>query len=343
MVILSHCHPYFAGITGYNLPVFIDNFITNGDKGVTLFYLISAFTLCLSFKNKQHNERQPIKNYFIRRIFRIVPLYYFAIILNLAVSTTVPSVYSILSNIFFLHGLNPYWINSTVSGGWSVGIEILFYLVFPIIFLRVKHFGNTLNVLLGLILLSKFITSMMFKHPLIDDGILWGVFVYENIFSQLPVFMMGICLFYATTVRKHQVNGYTYLFFATLIIVHLLGGNLFKPHYLFAIAFALAAFGLTKKQPGLIVNKLTIWFGKYSYSLYLNHIIVLKILSNHHFLTFTTNATADVGIRFIICLCLSALISVFTYHFIELPFQEYGKKLIKKSEDNQGKLHEAYI
>ena len=51
-----------------------------GSRGVQLFYVISAFSLYLSLHSRL-GERHLIKKYFVRRFFRIAPLWWFAIIL----------------------------------------------------------------------------------------------------------------------------------------------------------------------------------------------------------------------------------------------------------------------
>lgn len=336
MVVLHHSHPYFAGITNYKLPAFFDAILQNGDKGVTLFFLMSAFTLCLSLDKKKDTETRPIRNYFLRRVFRIVPLYYFAIILILLAGINSPSGSSILANVLFIHGLNPLWINSTIPGGWSVGIEVLFYLVFPFFFFRIKSVYSAVNVTLICMLIAKVVTSIMSTHPLITDHVLWGVFTYENIISQLPVFLIGICLFQLSN-PKNKESGQsslnkTYLFIAALIIFHLLGGNVFKEHYLFAIAFAFLAFGLSHYPTVLLVNRATIWIGKLSYSIYLVHLLVANLMVKYHFTHFSSNASLEVLIRFAIIMSISVFISWITYTLIEKPFMALGKRVIKKSE-----------
>ena len=108
MVIFCHAHPYIAELYNVILPPFFEVIVHNGDKGVTLFFLMSAFTLCLSFNNKMETERHPVRNYFIRRIFRIVPLYYFILLLILLINVNSPSISSIIANFLFLHGVSPY-------------------------------------------------------------------------------------------------------------------------------------------------------------------------------------------------------------------------------------------
>lgn len=336
MVILCHSHPYFAGISNYHLQPVVETIIQNGDKGVTLFFLMSAFTLCLSLNSKQETEERPILNYAIRRVFRIVPLHVFIVILILLVRINSPSIMSVIANLCFIHGTNPLWINSTVPGGWSVGIEVIFYLIFPLLFFKIKTLPDAINLTLISIVLAKVVTSLMFKHPLTADGILWGVYIYENIFSQLPVFLIGMSLFHFQYGKRHENDNsksYTsYLFIAGLIVVHLCGGNLFKLHYLFAIAMVLFALGLSKVQPLVIVNKLTVALGKLSYSIYLTHLVVANLLVKYHFNHYNHNPLMDIAMRFFIITAISVSVSVLTYKFIELPFQAYGKYLINNWE-----------
>lgn len=336
LVIFHHSDPYFAGIKNYRLPVFFETFLKNGDKGVTLFFLLSAFTLCLSLSKKINVEEYPIRNYFIRRVFRILPLYYFMIILMLATGISNPTNYSKLANFLFLHGLSPFWVNSTIPGGWSVGIEVLFYLLFPFLFFRIKSVWSAINLTLICMLFAKLITSIMSTHPLVNDQLLWGVFTYENIISQLPVFLIGICLYCISTI-KNSINEQhwkykTYCFIAVLILFHLIGGNVFKEHYLFAIAFAFLSFGLSSYPSVLLVNKFTVWVGKLSYSIYLVHLLVAGLLVKYHLNHYSSNTSIEVVFRFSIILSISIVISMFTYHLIEVPFQNLGKRIIEKLE-----------
>ncbi|MEO7214132.1 acyltransferase [Mucilaginibacter sp.] len=334
LVIMHHSHPYFAGISSYGLPPVLDTILANGDKGVTLFFLMSAFTLCLSLNSKLKTEQKPVRNYFIRRFFRIAPLYIFIIGVILLIKINAPPVSSVIANLFFVHGLNPNWVNSTVPGGWSVGIEVLFYLIFPVLFFRIKSVYSAINVTLACMVLAKIVTALMFRHPLINDGILWGVYTYENIISQLPVFLMGVCLFHLKQTPLNTEDGAKLIrcccYIAAFIIIQLLGGNLFKSHYLFAIAFAIIAYGLSELPLKLLVNKATVWIGRISYSLYLIHLLVANLLVKYHFNVYSPNPVGDVAARFCVILAISTPLAYITYKIIEIPFQEMGKRLISR-------------
>jgi peptidoglycan/LPS O-acetylase OafA/YrhL len=174
----------------------------------------------------------------------------------------------------------------------------------------------------------------MSRYPLISDQLSWGIFTYENIISQLPVFMTGICLYFISTSSDLRSPGIhkAAFFIALLVVIHLLGGNLFKVHYLFAIAFSFVAFGLSKYPAKILVNNFTVFIGKISYSLYLVHLLVANLLVKYNWNHYSSNAAAEVFIRFMIIFGVSACISRFTYRLIELPAGHLGKRIIIRLE-----------
>jgi len=126
----------------------IESIIKKGYYGVQLFFIVSALTLFMSMDKRQTQEKHPYLNYFIRRFFRIAPLFYVAIIYYLCVDGFGPriwlkglpgiSIWSVISTTTFTHGLNPYWINSIVAGGWTISIEVTFYLLLPFLYRKIK-------------------------------------------------------------------------------------------------------------------------------------------------------------------------------------------------------------
>src|SRR5208283_2381124 len=101
---------------------------TSGSRGVQLFYIASALTLCMSWQFRSTHEIYPIRNFFLRRFFRIAPMFYIAIIYYVFFNAVSPRYFalngipwwSILLTALFLHGFHPDAINSVVPGGWSV-------------------------------------------------------------------------------------------------------------------------------------------------------------------------------------------------------------------------------
>src|SRR6185295_1431327 len=75
-VLLVHCGQ--AGTNNY--PSILQCIILNGAIGVQLFYVASAFTIFLTFADRYENEVHHTTNFFIRRFFRIAPMYYMGMV-----------------------------------------------------------------------------------------------------------------------------------------------------------------------------------------------------------------------------------------------------------------------
>ena len=344
MVILHHSHPYFAGLTRYRLPLFLEVISKNGDKGVTLFFVLSAYTLSVSLANKTANEKNPLRNYFTRRFFRIAPMYYLAICLFLLCAIRSPTPVSVAANFLLIHGSSPYWTNSPVPGGWTVGIEVIFYLLLPLIFLKIKDAASALNLFIVLLLVAKLASSLLFKHPVIADHNLWGLFVYENIMSQLPVFLVGVCLFHFTgepqmTLASWKSKPLSLALLAILALAQLLAGSVVKDFYIFAIAFGILAYTLSRIKIIVLVNDFTVWVGRHSYSLYLVHLLVANLLLKYQLTRYSSDPGTDYLLRAGLLFSLSCGISLFTYKYIEAPFMALGKRLILRSEHRNTYVH----
>ena len=141
-VILVHS----AILTGQRHAIFAISF--TGQRGVQLFYMVSAFTLFLSLDSGRAEEN-PWSNFFIRRFFRIAPLFYLAILANLLMHGRGDlSNLDILSGFAFLNGLIPKAINSVAIGGWSIAIETSFYALVPLVYSRIKTLPQSIALFL---------------------------------------------------------------------------------------------------------------------------------------------------------------------------------------------------
>ena len=136
MVILVHSGQRIDGIS----PI-LKGISAYGQMGVQLFFIASAFTLCLSHE-KRKIEKYSLTNFYIRRFFSIAPLYYLGITLYFIIEITKGfvshdindsqySLVNVLANVFFVNGFYPPANNNIVPGGWSIGTEFAFYAIFP--------------------------------------------------------------------------------------------------------------------------------------------------------------------------------------------------------------------
>jgi peptidoglycan/LPS O-acetylase OafA/YrhL len=160
MVLVSHL-TITAGTWIHPHP-FIFVFL-NGDFGVNIFFVISGFlitTLILS-EEKQHGQFS-LGTFYIKRIFRIFPTYYFFLFIVFFCNH-----YSLISDILvgsfippltFTTGTLPIDTGWTLAHTWSLSIEEQFYLLWPLILYSVKS-SKTRNILL----LGCFFSAMIFR------------------------------------------------------------------------------------------------------------------------------------------------------------------------------------
>ncbi len=148
-----------------------------GQTGVQLFFVASAISLCLS--STQRNEKSSIY-FFTRRFFRVAPLFYLAIIfyflwrvcieyykLGVVVIPDNYSICAVIETIFFVHGFDPKNFNYVVPGGWSIGVEMSFYAIFPILFFIQSKYKKSKFIIFSAFI---FLVCLLIKNFLIYDA-----------------------------------------------------------------------------------------------------------------------------------------------------------------------------
>lgn len=309
-----------------------------GQRGVQLFYILSAFTLFLSLRERRHESKEMV-NYFIRRYFRIAPLFYIALLANVIFrylsDQKVFSLPEIFTGIFLLHGFNPDLINSIVIGGWSVAVEFSFYLVLPFIFLGIKSLKSSVILLI----LSMFVCgfgSYALKRIYPEYA---EYFTFMWFFVQFPIFIMGIVSVFIKDwvdrnipLSKHKKVSFFLVAAGVVFILTIPVKN--KTLYLTSIFFIPVLIGLSLYQWKVVVNKFMMFVGKISYSMYLIHFFVILVV--RWFLDRFDIASKFDGhnyLYFITCLMVIFLISLpvswISWRFIESPFITLGRKLIE--------------
>lgn len=323
-----------------------------GKMGVQLFFLASAFTLYLSYKNRSTWEMFPARNFFIRRFFRIAPMYYLGICYYLFQEgfgarywlgdATHITPLNILSNLTFTHGFNPYWINSIVPGGWSIGVEMMFYMAMPFLFSRVKNINQAFIFFVVSLGLNAFLYELLVKFPLITHDRLWKDYLFLYFPSQLPVFLLGIILYFVVIEKESikNISGKWVLIFSGLVLFHFATATklILADHIIFSIAFFILAYALSIFRFKLLVNPIVNHIGKISFSMYLVHFAVLYWLNQFHFVDYSHNSLLNYATRFLVVAAPTIAIATILYNVIEIPFQKLGKYIIDRWENDSARL-----
>jgi len=323
-----------------------------GQRGVQLFYEISAFSLLYSCYARQERSWGV---FFIRRFFRIAPLFYLSIVANYVASVLIAknpplSFAGYASGFLFLFGFHPDTINAVAPAGWSIAVEAAFYALFPFLVCWIKDLGAALTFTAISLTACFFICYGVHVYPfsvLPDDYVhfLW-------LPVEFPVFCFGFVAFFcwrdlilanpgAVTVQPFLNNKWgekavslALLSFGVFIAYESFPTSNYRL-YLNSISFVFLILGLAIHPWRLLVNPVTGWIGKLSFSLYLIHpylhgsiaSIIDYLEKSGPFKLY--GSYLGLLVTFALFLMGSLIISLITYPFIEQPGINAGKRLIE--------------
>lgn len=339
------------------LPGPLGRILLQGGIGVQLFFIASALTLFLSLDARRADEPRPVLSFFIRRFFRIVPLFYLGVLLysffygGNSFDARVPpglTLGSILSTLTFTNGWSPTWINQVVPGGWSIAVEMNFYLLVPFLHRRLKSPGTAVGAAVGIYLLGAAASAGVWAllNPRLgpEGRPMLEAFVHYWLPGQLYRFFAGFVLYFLIRdalpgPRETLPRGRRRASLALLAgACVLLGGSFagappaFVSKPLVTLALLLFAWSLALYPHRIFVNRWVCYVGKVSYSAYLTHFAVQRLVAGgiHAKLSPLERLPWPMASAVIVLAALAATVAVstLTYRLIEIPGQQLGKRLI---------------
>lgn len=318
----------------------------NGGTAVTLFFVISAFSLFYTTPAR-FKQRLPWVSYATHRLFRIAPLFYLWIVLT------------IVRDHFVFHAIHPWWEIAASAGfvfnfipthqegfvwaSWTIGVEMLFYVVFPFIYVRVKNVTGAIALAIGL-MLAWMLIQVAIDYLKISPAA--STSMHQWFFPRfLPEFSMGAIAYFllkdhvphlrqdarmAGPLGLLLVLGATYIYVAIMQNVGQIG--LPDNRYAKAVCCLLLVIGLSLRALKPLVNRVTVFLGKISYSVYLAQPTAILLLEPVYKKIYATSSgSMDVSVAFVssFLLTLAVVIPVATlsYYMIEKPGIKLGKRV----------------
>jgi peptidoglycan/LPS O-acetylase OafA/YrhL len=143
-----------------------------GTYGVYIFFALSGASMYVAYAERFERGFSLLR-FIGLRFIRLAPLYFLALLLGILYSThhgTFPRVkwmHAIL-NLGFVTGLGSPGITSEVTGGWSIGIEFVFYLLFPVLLAFTRS-----RAWLGVVAIA-FVLQHLFVNSVFANGLSLG-------------------------------------------------------------------------------------------------------------------------------------------------------------------------
>lgn len=340
-------HNYFNPIRSYF--TFLDYFTGNvGKNGVFLFFVLSGFLITyLLLQEKDTYNTVFLKKFFLRRIYRIWPLYYgvFALSIliipllafhfdifkedlssyNKIIDTHNYGVKPIVFYLFFMPNValySGYFITGSTQA-WSVGVEEQFYILWPFLILWFSK-NKILQVFLAVLFLFPVLIFLAKNNYILYP---LSVIIKSIPFHFMAIGAIGGYLFF----RENQViEKYTQSKWGYFCIIILIAAFLFHQFFRSMIQeivtsllfLLLILFTINDKNQGVFRNKLFSYLGKISYGIYMYHTFVMFLIFpfvNKYLVNFKEGIYYNIllyPLIFIITILLSSL----SYQYFELKF-----------------------
>jgi peptidoglycan/LPS O-acetylase OafA/YrhL len=298
------------------------NIFQNGQLGVSIFFVLSGYLITRLLIHEQGEYGKiSVLNFYKRRILRIFPAYYFLLI-----------CYFFFQLIGFLNASSVDWISAITFTKqffrvgwlfrhlWTLSVEELFYLIFPLVFIFFHGKRNFSIIILGIIL-------SLFPIFRITGQLLVPSVGHFNIFFRGDALLSGCFLALNYDFIKTKLLSLPLLplmGIVGLVLYHLFSNELLDKYWVFIIVgrpgeslvdivviTIIIVFSINSDQTVVfkILNSNVLNFiGALSYSLYLWQQL------------FTSPANWGIFTEYPYNLVFLFLISLFSYFLIEKPF-----------------------
>lgn len=294
-------HDTFLGIQigGESLSTLIAR---NGNYGVTMFFVISGFLITQHTLQRSGSLAQiRLEDFYIRRIARILPCLVLLVAIvtvlealgvppfinqspngvEVSYAVTVLSAFSFWMNLLIIeYG----WVNYALGVLWSLSVEEVFYVAFPVLCLGLGRGKGFIAFLLIIIAYAPYFRALHF-------GDASGAYLYHY-FSSFDGIAIG-CLtaIYAQSYKgaiRHQKVMLTVIVFLMVVLYFYAPIKEVSTWAIsvFALLTALLLLCFQQNQnhkPTSFVAKGLIWMGQRSYEMYLFHLIVLGLIKAVYF------------------------------------------------------------
>ena len=314
-------------LSGYKYPL---GKLFDGHVAVCGFFIISGFLIIRSCWSSNS-----LKEYFIKRCKRLLPAYFFAIFISVAILSLFSNLPLIeyykspqtlkyfFANILFMNFLQPSLpgvftgnnnlqaVNAVNGSLWTIKLEIGFYIIVPIIayILYKLKTKRRINVFLAILYIFgyvyNFICLLIYKKTL-------NRFI-EELAHQLPGFIQYFAVGIFCVINYDIIHKYDkYLIIPGIIILaiyYMIGNEYLLPIGL-GIIIMFIGFNFSKINN---IGKI----GDYSYGIYIFHFPIIQILISFGYF----NLNKDIALLVVIGTVFS--VSYLSWHFLE-------KKILKR-------------
>lgn len=300
--------------------------------GVEIFYILSGITLIHVYAQVISANKNQLASYFSKRFFRIFPLFWLSTILAIIIALKHISFINLFLNFTGLFSIFA-WDSYIAPGTWSIGNELVFYLLFPFLVLlwhRKPIYFALVSV--PLILIFHYFAFYVFDP---NDTLHNQWSNYVNPLNHLFLFYVGMSIpIIIKRSKKGSIQIFSILLIGCVLLfalpsgkdgIHLLYG---LNRWLFsagAVLICLGFYMMEMKLPDILHKPLKL-LGEISYGIYLLHPFVYQILcmAIRKLSQFGVQVPKSNAMLIATAVILTIALSTFIYRNFETYFKKKG-------------------
>jgi peptidoglycan/LPS O-acetylase OafA/YrhL len=306
----------------------------HGAVGVTIFFVISGYLITtLLLREEGRNGRARIKAFYIRRAFRILPLYY----LTLTMYIVFIGVLHLQAGAADLWHSLPWYLayqNDLVPHGamtfnqsWSLAVEEKYYFMWPLMFAIPMLRKHRLTVVSSLAVLTALAS-------------LWTATYYFAVYTPILLGCAVALVLNDPVLYRRAVplasTPVALIIIAALIAWDLSFGNGSRVHIVFGVLIALlfpAVLVGPRWLSGLLSNRIVVYIGTRSYAVYLIHRIAKGIVDR--VISYGSTSIPRELLHFVLIVVLSLIFAEVLYRLVEQPMIHLGRRLASTSRGDR--------
>jgi peptidoglycan/LPS O-acetylase OafA/YrhL len=341
LIVLTHIDVTMQLVDLYREPLGFNYWLKvlyrSGYEGLRVFFVISGFIITYTtLKRWKSLDKINVRKFFRYRFARVAPaLLFIVIVLSLLHSFKIqghvlPDELSFFRTLFAIFTFHVNCLESEslyLPGGWgvlwSLSVEEVFYLLFPLLCLKVRNKKYFISILI-----LVFILGPITRYRL-DGFSVWQAKSYLSNMDSIALGCLTAFLTNGLNIGKKKLYSLVFFGVSSLILLlcfkHSDSLSFIRKYFLYesliSISMAIILITSVRLELGFrIILYPIVWFGKICYEVYLSHMIILVFVVDHY----RSNGYENIyALYYLITIfVLSGLVGFLIERFISIPLNK---------------------